>query len=310
MAYARVNRLDQTVWESPRARLGIVTTGKAYNDVRQALDDLGIDERHAAEIGVKLFRVAMPWPLEPTGIEAFCRGLEEVVVIEEKRQLVEYQLKEQLYNLPDTERPRIVGKFDSHGEWDLPQSRMLLPTTGELTPAIVARVIAERIGRFHTSDRIKARLAFLEAKEAALAKPVIPIQRIPYFCSGCPHNTSTRVPEGSRALAGIGCHYMAQWMDRSTATFSHMGGEGAAWLGQAPFTDQTHVFAEPRRRHVLPFGLAGDPRGGGVESVDDLQDPVQRRGRDDRRPAPRRPAQRAADQPPDRAPKASDASWW
>jgi indolepyruvate ferredoxin oxidoreductase len=243
MAYARVNRLNHAVWESQNARLGIVTTGKAYNDVRQALDDLGIDERHAAEIGVNLFRVTMPWPLEPTHIAAFCRGLEEVVVIEEKRQLVEYQLKEQLYNLPDAQRPRIVGKFDSHGEWDVPQSRMLLPTTGELTPALVARVIAERIGRFHTSDRMKARLAFLEAKEKALAKPVIPIQRIPYFCSGCPHNTSTRVPEGSRALAGIGCHYMVQWMDRSTATFSHMGGEGAAWLGQAPFTDETHIFA-------------------------------------------------------------------
>jgi indolepyruvate ferredoxin oxidoreductase len=243
MAYARVNRLNHTVWGSPNARLGIVTTGKAYNDVRQALDDLGIDERHAAEIGVKLFRVAMPWPLEPTHIAEFCRGLEEVVVIEEKRQLVEYQLKEQLYNLPDAQRPRIVGKFDSHGEWDVPQSRMLLPTTGELTPAIVARVIAERIGRFHTSDRMQARVAFLEAKEKALAQPVIPIQRIPYFCSGCPHNTSTRVPEGSRALAGIGCHYMVQWMDRSTATFSHMGGEGAAWLGQAPFTDEKHIFA-------------------------------------------------------------------
>jgi indolepyruvate ferredoxin oxidoreductase len=246
MAYARANRLNQAIWASPQARLGIVTTGKAYNDVRQALEDLGIDEAEAQRIGIRLFKVGMPWPLEPTAIASFCRGLEEVLVIEEKRQLVEYQLKEQLYNLPDSARPRIVGKFDSHGEWDVPQSQMLLPTTGELTPPMVARVIADRIGRFHASDRIKTRLAFLDAKEAVLKKPgqVIPIARIPYFCSGCPHNTSTHVPEGSRALAGIGCHYMAQWMpDRNTATFSHMGGEGVAWCGQFPFSETKHVFA-------------------------------------------------------------------
>jgi indolepyruvate ferredoxin oxidoreductase len=246
LAYARANALNRPVWDAPKARLGIVTTGKAYNDVRQAFDELGIDERLAAEIGVKLYKVGMPWPLEPSGIAAFARGLEEVLVVEEKRQLVEYQLKEQLYNLPDTERPRVVGKFAAHGEWDVPQAEMLLPTTGELTPAMVARVIAQRIGRFYTSDRIKARLAFLEAREAALKRPPtqIAIQRIPYFCSGCPHNTSTNVPEGSRALAGIGCHYMAQWMpDRRTATFSHMGGEGVAWCGQFPFTNEKHVFA-------------------------------------------------------------------
>ena len=246
MAYARANELDQTIWATPNARLGIVTTGKAYNDVRQGLEDLGIDEAEAARIGIRLFKVGMPWPLEPTRIAEFCKGLEEVVVIEEKRQLVEYQLKEQLYNLPDSARPRIVGKFDSHGEWDVPQSNMLLPTTGEFTAVMVARAIANRITRFHASDRIKARLAFIDAKEAALKKPgqIIPIARIPYFCSGCPHNTSTRVPEGSRALAGIGCHYMAQWMpDRNTATFSHMGGEGVAWCGQFPFSDTKHVFA-------------------------------------------------------------------
>ncbi len=246
LAYVRANDLNWTVWDAPKARLGIVTTGKAYNDVRQAFDELGIDARLAAEIGIKLYKVGMPWPLEPSGIAAFARGLEEILVVEEKRQLVEYQLKEQLYNLPDTDRPRVVGKFDAHGEWDVPQAEMLLPTTGELTPALVARVIAQRVAKFYTSDRIKARLAFLEAKEAALRRPSTPIaiQRIPYFCSGCPHNTSTNVPEGSRALAGIGCHYMAQWMpDRRTATFSHMGGEGVAWCGQFPFTTEQHVFA-------------------------------------------------------------------
>jgi len=246
MAYARANGIDQTVWDHREATLGIVTTGKAYNDVRQALDELGIDEAEARRIGIRLFKVNMPWPLEPTQIGRFCRGLKEVLVIEEKRQLVEYQLKEQLYNLPDTERPRIVGKFDEHGEWEVPQQRMLLPTTGELTPVMVARVIAERIAHLHPSDRVQARLAVIDARESALKKPgqVVPIQRIPYFCSGCPHNSSTRVPEGSRALAGIGCHYMAQWMpERRTATFSHMGGEGAAWCGQFPFSETKHVFA-------------------------------------------------------------------
>ena len=246
MAYVRANGVNQTVWRQPHARLGIVTTGKGYNDVRQALDELGIDERLAGEIGIRLYKVGMPWPLEASGIAEFAHGLEEILVVEEKRQLVEYQLKEQLYNLPDAERPRVVGKFAGHGEWDVPQAEMLLPTTGELTPAMVARVIAQRIAKFYTSDRIKSRLAFLEAKEAALKRPSTPIaiQRIPYFCSGCPHNTSTNVPEGSRALAGIGCHYMAQWMpDRKTATFSHMGGEGVAWCGQFPFTTEQHVFA-------------------------------------------------------------------
>jgi indolepyruvate ferredoxin oxidoreductase len=245
LAYVRANGLNYTVWDSPKPRLGIVTTGKAYNDVRQAFDELGIDERLAAEIGIKLYKVGMVWPLEPSGIAAFSRGLEEILVVEEKRQIVEYQLKEQLYNLPDTERPRVVGKFDSHGEWDVPQKEMLLPTTGELTPALVARVIAGRIGKFYTSDRMKARLAFLEAKEAALKRPsTIAIQRIPYFCSGCPHNTSTRVPEGSKALAGIGCHYMAIWIrPEQTMTFTQMGGEGAPWIGIQPFTDTKHIFA-------------------------------------------------------------------
>ena len=246
MAYARANRLDRQIWPNPDARFGIVTSGKAYNDVRQALEELGIDEEEASRAGIRLYKVAMPWPLEPLGIAEFARGLEEILVVEEKRQLIEYQIKEQLYNLPDTDRPRVVGKFSGASEWNIPQGSMLLPTTGELTPEMVARVLAGRIGRFHSSDRMQARLESLLARRSRVGKPasVIPIQRVPYFCSGCPHNTSTRVPEGSRALAGIGCHYMAQWMpDRRTATFSHMGGEGAAWCGQFPFSGEKHVFA-------------------------------------------------------------------
>ena len=235
LAFARANRLDRTVIDSPRRRFGIVTCGKSYLDVRQALDDLGIDEAHAAEIGLSVYKVGMTWPLERQGIRHFAEGLEEILVVEEKRALVENQLKEQLYNWDERVRPRVIGKFDETGEW-------ILPSADELTPARIARVIARRIARFHSSERIERRLAFLEAKERALTGHKPPIQRVPYFCSGCPHNTSTKVPEGSRALAGIGCHYMVQWMDRNTATFTHMGAEGANWAGQAPFVTTPHVF--------------------------------------------------------------------
>lgn len=236
LAFARANRLDRIVIDSPRPRFGIVTTGKSYLDVRQALDDLRIDDAHAAEIGVRLYKVAMSWPLEREGIWRFAEGLEEILVIEEKRAVIENQFKEQLYNWREDVRPRVIGKFDDNHNW-------ILPSNGELTPAQIARVIAQRIARFHTSPRIAERLAFLEAKERQLGGNVVPFSRTPYFCSGCPHNTSTKVPEGSRALAGIGCHYLSQFMDRSTATFTQMGGEGAPWIGQAPFTETAHVFA-------------------------------------------------------------------
>jgi len=243
LAYVRANRLNYLVFDAPRPRFGIIACGKAYLDVRQALDDLGIDERVAGEIGLRLYKVGMPWPLEAQGVRHFAEGLEEILVVEEKRQIIEYQLKEQLYNWREDVRPRVVGKFDETGEWPAPPNRWLLPPTGELTPAMVARVIAARIARFHVSERIRARLAMLDAREAALAKPRTSSQRTPYFCSGCPHNQSTRVPAGSCALGGVGCHLMAVWMGRSTVTISHMGGEGASWLGVARHTGTRHVFA-------------------------------------------------------------------
>ena len=243
LAYCRANRLNRIVIDSPRPRLGIITAGKSYLDVRQAFDDLGIDEKLAADIGIRLYKAGMVWPLESEGVRHFADGLEEILVVEEKRQFIEYQLKEELYNWREDVRPRVVGKFDEKGEWALPHGEWLLRAASELTPAMIARAIASRIARFYTSERIKARLAFLEAKEKALAQPVVPIQRIPYFCPGCPHNTSTVVPEGSRAVAGIGCHYMVVWMNRQTSTFTHMGGEGVPWIGQAPFTSEKHVFA-------------------------------------------------------------------
>jgi len=250
LAYCRANRLNRIVIDSPNPRLGIVACGKSYLDVRQAFDDLGLDDDLAAQIGIRLFKVGMSWPLESEGVRQFAQGLEEILVVEEKRQLIEYQLKEELYNWREDVRPRVIGKFDEKGEWAmLPKGNgyvshgdWLLPATGELTPAMIARVIADRVDRVFTSPRIRERLAVIEAREKAGATPIIPIARQPWFCPGCPHNTSTVVPDGSRALAGIGCHYMVTWMDRNTATFSHMGGEGAAWLGQAPFTDEKHVF--------------------------------------------------------------------
>src|SRR5580700_3267505 len=235
-AFARANKLDRIVIDSREPRFGIVTTGKSYLDVCQALDDLGIDDAEAEAIGLRVYKVAMAWPLEPHGAREFAEGLEEVLVVEEKRAVIETQLKEQLYNWPANSRPRIVGKYDESGE-------SILPSPGELSPAQIARVIAKRIARFYSSPRIAERLARLEANEAQLSGSVVPFLRTPYFCSGCPHNTSTKIPEGSRALAGIGCHYLSQFMDRSTATFSQMGGEGAAWIGQAPFVETPHVFA-------------------------------------------------------------------
>ncbi len=244
--YCRVNKLNRIVIDSPKPRLGIITSGKSYLDVRQALDDLGITDEDAAEIGLRVYKVAMPWPLEPEGVRHFAEGLEEILVVEEKRQVVEYQLKEQLYNWRDDVRPRVVGKFDEKGEWVRPHGDWLLPALSELTPAMIARVIAGRIERLglhpRQSEKLKARVDWINAKEAALAKPKIILERIPYFCSGCPHNTSTNVPEGSRATAGIGCHVMAIWMDRSTNTFTHMGAEGVPWIGQAPFTTEKHIF--------------------------------------------------------------------
>ncbi|MFO1196986.1 MAG: indolepyruvate ferredoxin oxidoreductase family protein [Burkholderiaceae bacterium] len=256
LAYARANRLDANVFGRPDldaggapARLAIVSTGKSWLDVMQALADLGIDDACARRIGLKVLKVAMPWPLEPESARAFCAGAEEVLVIEEKRALVETQLKELLY--AQSERPRVLGKSDAAGA-------PLVPAWGELSPALCARLIA---GRLHalaaapdagsqaargTIDaavlaRADARLAVIAAGERAPIA-IQAVERVPYFCSGCPHNTSTRVPEGSRALAGIGCHYMAQWMDRSTATFTQMGAEGMTWVGQAPFSETKHVF--------------------------------------------------------------------
>jgi indolepyruvate ferredoxin oxidoreductase len=247
LAYARENKLNRVTIDSPDARLGIIASGKSYVDVLEALEELGIDEAMAAKVGLRLYKVAMIWPLEPEGVREFAQGLEEILVVEEKRQVVEYQLKEQLYNWRDDVRPHIVGKFDDKGEWVSPRGEWLLPPKADFSVAQVARVIAGRIARLNLEDRtrdlIKARLAFLEAKDAVLMKAVTTPFRPAFYCSGCPHNTSTKVPDGSFALAGIGCHVMATsiYPEMNKLT-THMGGEGTPWIGQAAFSKVPHVF--------------------------------------------------------------------
>ena len=271
LAYVRANRLNYNVVEGPNDRFGIIASGKAYNDTRQALSDLGLDDDSCRRLGIRLHKVNVVWPLEATITREFAQGLEEILVVEEKRQVIEYQLKEELYNWRADVRPNVLGKFEEAegdamatpfggggGEWSQPNpsQNWLLRAQADLNPAIIAKAIAKRLKKLgggnaldrDTTARIDARIALIEAKERSLAVvtvtgPDSAGERIPYFCSGCPHNTSTKVPEGSRAVAGIGCHYMAVWMDRSTVTFSQMGGEGVSWVGQAPFTTDKHVFA-------------------------------------------------------------------
>ncbi|HYD74548.1 indolepyruvate ferredoxin oxidoreductase family protein [Ramlibacter sp.] len=255
LAYVRANRLNYNVIEGPNDRLGIIASGKAYNDTRQALADLGLDEDECRRLGIRLHKVTVVWPLEAQTAREFATGLREILVVEEKRQVIEYQLKEELYNWRDDVRPNVVGKFDegedgfAGGEWSRanPTANTLLRANADLTPALIARAIARRLRKLgldaNTSVRIDSKLAILEAKERAMQVLEVKADRLPWFCSGCPHNTSTVVPEGSRAMAGIGCHFMATWMDRSTIGFTQMGGEGVPWVGQQPFTNEPHVFA-------------------------------------------------------------------
>lgn len=250
LAYIRANKLNQVVIDSPKARFGIVSAGKAYLDVRQALQDFGLDEEVCKQVGIRVFKVGCVWPLDAQDTQDFASGLEEILVVEEKRQILEYALKEELYNLPEDVRPRVFGKFDERdcagGEWSVPRGQWLLPAWYELSPALIANAIASRLERVglpeEVQSRIKARVAVIDAKERDALKPQLTVERKPWFCSGCPHNTSTKLPEGSRATAGIGCHYMAMWMDRDTETFTQMGGEGATWLGQMHFSGDKHIF--------------------------------------------------------------------
>jgi indolepyruvate ferredoxin oxidoreductase len=257
LAYVRANRLNHNVIESAHDRFGIIASGKAFNDTRQALADLGLDDDTCRALGIRLHKVNVVWPLEATITRDFATGLQEILVVEEKRQVIEYQIKEQLYGWRPDVRPNVLGKFDeqegdsSGGEWSMPNpsENWLLRAKADLTPAIIAKAIAKRLKKLGVpadiAARMDQRIAIITAKEQALAALEVKTgDRTPWFCSGCPHNTSTRVPEGSRAVAGIGCHYMVSWMPgRHTETFTQMGGEGVPWVGQAPFTNEQHIFS-------------------------------------------------------------------
>ncbi len=234
LAFLRANGLNATILSGgSKARLGIVSTGKAYLDTRQALDVLGIDEVKAAAYGLRLYKLACPWPVEPEGLRTFASGLETIMVVEEKRGLIETQVREQLYDL--AQRPTCIGKKDETGA-------SLFPPHGALDTNDIAIAIGRRILRYAPSEELAGRVARLEAAQARAAILVDGGARTPYFCSGCPHNSSTKVPEGARAYAGIGCHYMVQSMDRGTEGFTQMGGEGANWIGEAQFSTRDHVF--------------------------------------------------------------------
>ncbi|MYI90168.1 MAG: indolepyruvate ferredoxin oxidoreductase family protein, partial [Gammaproteobacteria bacterium] len=244
-AFWRENSLDRLIYDPPNAKIGIVTTGKSYSDVRRALTELGLDRNMANKLGIRLYKVALSWPLEKNGLNQFTRNLQKIIVVEEKRALIEDQIKTLLYGR--TSVPVVVGKRDQNGE-------ILLPSTARLNAMQIATVIGEQIFQLIQSEELSNRVKqvkLLSEKDTELA----PIQRMPYFCAGCPHNTSTKVPEGSVALAGIGCHYMVQWMDRSTARFTQMGGEGASWIGESLFSKRSHVFQNVGDGTYLHSGL-------------------------------------------------------
>ena len=244
-AFWRENSLDRLIYDPPNAKIGIVTTGKSYSDVRRALTELGLDRNMIKKLGIRLYKVALSWPLEKTGLNRFSRNLQKIIVVEEKRALIEDQIKTLLYGQETV--PVVVGKRDQNGE-------ILLPSTARLNAMQIATVIGEQILQLIQSEELSSRVKqvkLLSEKDTELA----PIQRMPYFCAGCPHNTSTKVPEGSVALAGIGCHYMVQWMDRSTARFTQMGGEGASWIGESLFSNRSHIFQNVGDGTYLHSGL-------------------------------------------------------
>jgi indolepyruvate ferredoxin oxidoreductase len=234
LAFLRANKINHTITSGGRdPKIGIITTGKSYLDVRQAFDELGIDEVKCNELGIRLYKVGCPWPISRRELAEFATGLDLIIVVEEKRSLIEVQVREELYGTAN--QPVCIGKRDEQGNW-------LFPVKGALDPNDVAICIGERLLKYHRNDDIAQRLARLKELQRISAETRDIAQRIPYFCSGCPHNSSTVVPEGMRAYAGIGCHFMAQWMDRSTLGYTQMGGEGANWVGEALFSTRNHVF--------------------------------------------------------------------
>ena len=232
LAFARANPIDRVEWGHANAKFGVVTTGKSHLDVLEALRLLGIDRQRAAEIGFDIYKVGMVWPLEHVGALEFARGKSELLVIEEKRGIIESQLKEYFYDSPGQKPLHMVGKRDQNGA-------RLVPWTRELGAVMLAGIIAQRLDLV-LGTNLSERAARIIPPPRLIDVPGA--TRRPYFCSGCPHNTSTRVPDGSQALAGIGCHFMASWMGRNTTSLIQMGGEGVNWVARSRFNGNKHVF--------------------------------------------------------------------
>jgi indolepyruvate ferredoxin oxidoreductase len=233
-AFARANSIDRLVVPAPRATIGIISAGKAYLDLLEALERLGLPLSRLEELGVRLYKPGLTYPLERTRLAAFADGLREILVVEEKGAVIELQVKNLFYNLPQSERPAVIGKTDQHGH-------ALLSALGELRPSRIAPALVQWLAPRYPALDLQRMLPDFCAAEL-LSNGADGIKRTPYFCSGCPHNTSTRVPEGSRAMAGIGCHFMATWMKRDTNYLAQMGGEGISWVGSSRFVGEKHVF--------------------------------------------------------------------
>ncbi|SMX42626.1 indolepyruvate ferredoxin oxidoreductase family protein [Actibacterium lipolyticum] len=232
-AFARANKIDKRVWGKPGAKIGFVAAGKNWLDLTHALQLLGIDEQEAERLGITTYKIGQVWPLDMHTFHLWAEGLDLIVVVEEKRKLIEVQVKEAIFD--DRHGRRVYGWKDGNGE-------ELFPTRFAIDPIMIAQKIGDiLVDEGRGTDGVKAGLQALdESRKADNAEDIA--ARLPYFCSGCPHNSSTKVPEGDRAYAGIGCHYMVQWMDRQTVGFTQMGGEGANWIGEAPFSTRDHVF--------------------------------------------------------------------
>ena len=238
VAFARANKLNRISHDTPNSRFGIAAMGKTWRDTLQALAELGIDDSMLKRLGIRILKVAMPFPVDVETYREFSAGLEEILVIEDKREQIENAIRRVCYDLPADQRPRLVGRHDESG-------RLLVDDVGDLNADKIARVIASRIAYFHSSEQIDSRIQFLDQQvKSAEERPAATLNRMPYFCSGCPHNTSTRVPEGSRANGGVGCHFMAYWMDRDVGYATQMGGEGIPWVGQSPFVKTEHIFQQ------------------------------------------------------------------
>jgi indolepyruvate ferredoxin oxidoreductase len=229
--YAAANKLNHVVFDSPDAWLGIITAGKSYNDLRQCFLELGLDDAALRRLGIRILKMGMLFPMEPTIVRDFARGLEEILVVEEKRPFLEMFAKNVLYGMANA--PRIVGKFDEH-------EQELLPHYGEFEPDVIGRALVKRLSRRTRVESAEAWLARVD--EIHGRNKLATSTRTAWYCSGCPHNSSTQSPEGSVVSAGIGCHTMSMWMGRNVVMGTHMGAEGAQWIGMAPFTDEKHIF--------------------------------------------------------------------